>query len=254
MSLCGAINWFDCRAASKVDPKGPIYKVPKGELINELAGEYSGINDMIKNQSLGEIDRIFLYSGLEHPHTSCGCFVAIAFYIPEVEGYGIVDRDFKGNGVNGLPFSTMANSTGGGNQVEGFNGISVEYMRSPKFFQYDGGWERFVWLPSNVKNRILEFIPEEMRDKIATENDAMEVEPLKVFLQGKQHPVTKRWTEEEEEEEEEYAPVQGVPMGTQSIMVPGVGGGPGFKIILNNVKIYAESVIIKKIEPKKKKK
>lgn len=258
MSLCGAINWFDCRAASKVDPKGPIYKVPKGELLNESAGEYSGINDMIKNQSLGEIDRIFLYSGLEHPHTSCGCFEAIAFYIPEVEGYAIVDRDFKGNSVNGLPFSTMANSTGGGNQVEGFNGISIEYMRSPKFFQYDGGWERFVWLPLKIKERILEFIPEKMRDKIATENDAMEVESLKSFLQGVQHPVMERWVEEEEEEEDEvsgeYAPIQGVPMGNQSFMVPGVGGGPAFKIILNNVKIYAESVIIKKIEPKKKKK
>jgi acetyl-CoA decarbonylase/synthase complex subunit beta len=109
-----------------------------------------------------------------------------------------------------------------------------------------------------IKERILEFIPEKMRDKIATENDAMEVESLKSFLQGVQHPVMERWVEEEEEEEDEvsgeYAPIQGVPMGNQSFMVPGVGGGPAFKIILNNVKIYAESVIIKKIEPKKKKK
>ncbi|MBD3351212.1 MAG: CO dehydrogenase/CO-methylating acetyl-CoA synthase complex subunit beta [Candidatus Lokiarchaeota archaeon] len=281
MSLCGAINWFDARAASKVDPKGPIFQIEKGELKNEKAGEYTGINDMIKNASLGEIDRVFLYSGLENPHTSCGCFEAIAFYIPEVEGYGVVDRNFSGVTVNGLPFSTMANSTGGGNQVSGFNGISIEYMRSPRFFQYDGGWNRFVWLPKQIKERILEYIPEELRDKIATEDDAMDTEALKEFLDKKDHPVKERWEEEEEDEwEDEYAPAETqmpqmqqmqMPQMQQMQMPQGVGntfmlpmvqlppvaggsGGPGFKIILNNVKIHAESVTIKKLKPKKKKK
>ncbi|MCP4761184.1 MAG: CO dehydrogenase/CO-methylating acetyl-CoA synthase complex subunit beta [archaeon] len=281
MSLCGAINWFDARAAAKVDPKGPIYKVEKGEVLDALAGEYSGINNMIKNQSLGEIDRVFMYSGLEYPHTSCGCFEAIAFYIPEVEGYGIVDRDFKGNGVNGLPFSTMANSTGGGNQVSGFNGISIEYMRSPRFIQYDGGWDRVVWMPAAIKERIVEFIKPDIKEKIATENEATDIANLKQFLSDKGHPVQERWVEDEDEDEDEeeggYAPqampqmqmpqmgmpqMQGmVPGGANTFMLPmvqlpamgGSGGGPGFKIILNNVKIHAESVVIKKIEPKSKK-
>ncbi|MHA1822033.1 MAG: CO dehydrogenase/CO-methylating acetyl-CoA synthase complex subunit beta [Promethearchaeota archaeon] len=265
MSLCGAINWFDARAAAKVDPKGPIYKIEKGELLNELAGEYTGVNEMIKNASLGEITRVYLYSGLEYPHTSCGCFEAIAFYIPEVEGYGVVDRDFKGNAVNGLRFSTMANSTGGGNQVEGFCGISIEYMRSPKFFQYDGGWNRFVWLPTNIKDRIIDYIPENLRDKIATENEAKDIEQLRNFLKEKQHPVVERWVEEEEEEEEgagegaeaesfaQYAQTEGIPMGTQTFTIPATGGSPGFKIIMNNVKIHADSVIIKKIKPESKK-
>ncbi|MHA1340356.1 MAG: CO dehydrogenase/CO-methylating acetyl-CoA synthase complex subunit beta [Promethearchaeota archaeon] len=264
MSLCGAINWFDARAASKVDPKGPIFKIDKGQLLNEKAGEYSGINDMIKGQSLGEISRIFLYSGLEYPHTSCGCFEAIAFYIPEVEGYGVVDRNYPNPTVNGLPFSTMANSTGGGNQVPGFNGISIEYMRSPRFFQYDDGWERFVWLPKAVKERIIEYIPEELRDKIATEEDAQDIESLKEFLDKVDHPVKKRWVEEEEEEEEEegayempqMVPGEGANFALSTMQLPGVpaAGGFGFKIILNNVKIHAESITIKKIMPKKKKK
>jgi acetyl-CoA decarbonylase/synthase complex subunit beta len=247
--------------------------------LNEKAGEYSGINEMIKNSSLGEIDKIYMYSGLEYPHTSCGCFEAIAFYIPEVEGYGVVDRDYKGNAVNGLPFSTMANSTGGGNQVEGFNGISIEYMRSPRFFQYDGGWNRFVWLPSSVKERILEYIPEELRSKIATEAEVTEISELEEFLRNKSHPVMERWEEESEEDEEsseEYVETaampsqmpyqmptqtsspQGVPPGSQSFILPGIvipapstGSGPGFKIIFKNVKIHAESVTIKKIKPKK---
>jgi len=45
-----------------------------------------------------------------------------------------------------------------------------------------------------------------------------------------------------------------IPMGTQSFMVPGAGGAGGFRIILKNCKIHAESIIIKKIEPKRKRK
>lgn len=69
MSLCGSISWFDARAAAKVDPKGPLFAITPGETLNELAGEYSGINEMIKKRSLGEIERIYLYSGMEYPHT-----------------------------------------------------------------------------------------------------------------------------------------------------------------------------------------
>jgi len=36
--------------------------------------------------------------------------------------------------------------------------------------------------------------------------------------------------------------------------IPGAGGVGGFKIILKNCKIHAESIIIKKIEPKRRKK
>jgi len=57
--------------------------------------------------------------------------------------------------------------------------------------------------------------------------------------------------EEEEEGEEEGAMV---PMGTVGMTIPGVGGAGGFKIILKNCKIHAESIIIKKIETKRKRK
>ena len=124
MSLCGSISWFDARAAARVDPKGPLFEVPMGETINKGAGEYSGINEMIKKRSLGEINRIYLYSGMEFPHTSCGCFEAIDFLIPETGvGHGIIDRSYDGVAINGLPFSAMANQTGGGKQMPGFNGL-----------------------------------------------------------------------------------------------------------------------------------
>ncbi|MFX0019295.1 MAG: CO dehydrogenase/CO-methylating acetyl-CoA synthase complex subunit beta [Promethearchaeota archaeon] len=257
-SLCGSINWFDARAASKVDPKGPLFEVPMGECLNKEAGEYSGINEMIKKRSLGEIERIYLYSGMEYPHTSCGCFEAIDFFIPEVNGHGIVDRNFDGVAINGLPFSAMANQTGGGKQMPGFNGVSIQYIVSPKYQLYDGGIETIVWMPKAVKDRIGELLPQDLLPKIATEEEVQDINQLKDFLKEKGHPVVETWAEleaMEEEEEEEWAEEGAmVPMGTIGMTIPGVGGAGGFKVILKNCKIHAESIIIKKIEPKRRKK
>ncbi|MHA1271445.1 MAG: CO dehydrogenase/CO-methylating acetyl-CoA synthase complex subunit beta [Candidatus Helarchaeota archaeon] len=279
ISLCGAINWFDARAAAKVDPKGPNFPIEKGEVIDEVKGEFSGVNEITKKKSLGEIEKVHMYTILSpYNHTSCGCFEAIAFYIPEVDGIGVVDRNYKGPTVNGLPFSTMANSTGGGKQVEGFVGVAIEYLRSPKLFYADGGWNRIVWLPSNVKERIIEDIPKDIADKVCTEKEATSLDELKAFLKKVDHPVVKNWVAEEEEEEEEeeieagavpqmgaYQPTVPVQMG------PGVGvpiygqlqlpvgalsgaGGAKWKIILKNARIVADEMIIKRIKPKSAKK
>jgi len=258
-SLCGSINWFDARAAAKVDPKGPLFEIPPGECYNKEAGEYQGINEMIKKRSLGEIERIYLFSGMEFPHTSCGCFEAIDFYIPEVNGHGVVDRNYGDVAINGLPFSAMANQTGGGKQMPGFNGISIQYIVSPKYQQYDGGIETIVWMNKGVKDRVGEFLPQDLLPKIATEEDVTDINNLKKWLEEVDHPIVKTWAEalgEEEEEEEGEWEAEGtmVPMGTQAFTIPGAGGGGGFKIILKNCKIHAESIIIKKIDPQAKRK
>lgn len=255
-SLCGSISWFDARAAAKVDPKGPIFEVPPGTCLNKEAGEYTGINEMLKKRSLGEISKIYLYSGMENPHTSCGCFEAIDFYIPEVNGFGIVDRSHDGVAINGLPFSAMANQTGGGKQMSGFNGISIQYIASPKFMQYDGGIAKTVWMGKNVKDRIGALLPPEIVSKIATEQDVKDLNELKAWLKEKNHPVVQTWGKEEEAvEEEAEIEAEGamIPMGTQSFSIPGAGGAGGFKIVLKNCKLHAESIIIKKIESKRKK-
>jgi len=57
----------------------------------------------------------------------------------------------------------------------------------------------------------------------------------------------------EDEEEYEYAAMEGIPMGTQALTIPGAGGVGGFRVILKNCKIHAESIIIKKIGPKRRK-
>jgi len=249
-SNCGSISWFDGRASARVDPKGPVFAIEKGDVIDTGKGEYSGINEVVKKKSLGAVNRVWLYTGFGYPHTSCGCFEAVAFYIPEVDGFGIVDRGFKDVTVNGLPFSTLADSTAGGRQIDGFHGISVEYMRSPKFLQVDGGWNRIVWMPSSVKERVTDFIPKEVVDKIATENQAKTVDELRAFLKDHEHPVVQRWKEvpieaapELEVEEALAAPT--IPLSTTAI------SAGGFKIILKNAKIHAEKLIIKREKAKR---
>jgi acetyl-CoA decarbonylase/synthase complex subunit beta len=189
VSLCGAISWFDGRAASRIDPYGPQFVVEKGELLDTEKIIYSGVNEVVAERSMGTSDTFCLHSLFGNPHTSCGCFESIAFYIPEVDGIGILARDFEGESVSGSPFSSMAGELSGGKQVEGYVGMGVEYIRSPKFLQGDGGLRRVVWMPKEIKERVKDSIPPEMLDKIATEEDAKDVDELAEFLEKVKHPV-----------------------------------------------------------------
>jgi acetyl-CoA decarbonylase/synthase complex subunit beta len=239
---CGAISWFDGRAAARIDPKGAIFPIEKGECLDPVKGEYSGINESAKKRSLGEVSRVYLYSAFTCPHTSCGCFEGIAFYIPEVEGFGIVMRGYREVTVNGLPFSTMADSTAGGRQVDGFHGISLEYMRSQKFLAADGGYARIVWMPAELKAQLREFIPEDIASRIATENDATTIDELQSFLAEHAHPVVSRWVQPAEIIHE------GNPVYTAAEL-PFVSGG--VRIILKNARIYADKVTIIPVKPGK---
>jgi acetyl-CoA decarbonylase/synthase complex subunit beta len=256
-SNCGAISWFDGRAAASIDPKGPVFTIERGEQLDSEKGEYSGVNEAAKKKTLGEITRVWLYTAFGYPHTSCGCFEGVAFYIPEVDGFGIVHRGYKDVTVNGLPFSTLADSTAGGRQVDGFHGISIEYMRSPKFLQADGGWSRVVWLPKEIKERVKSFIPAELSEKVATEDEAKSIDELKAFLKEHNHPVVTRWKEEEAITAETAEPAEAreeaqlVPVATASTLPITAGG---FKIILKDAKIYAKKVIIRSIKSEKSEK
>lgn len=268
MSLCGAISWFDGRASATIDPEGPIYAIDKGELLDEMKGEYSGINESIEDKSGGITKRIFMHSMFGLPHTSCGCFEAILFYIPEVDGIGFAQRDFADTCVNGLRFAEMAEQTGGGEQTEGFLGASIEYGRSKKFIQGDGGWKRIAWISNFIHEALKDYIPEDLKDKIASE-DVKNIKELKTFLEEKKHPLAEKWLEEERKKEEEAAaeaapapvaeaatqmmPAAGVPMsmpaGAPAMALPTLSmpAGGGFKVIFKNAKIYADKVIIQKI-------
>lgn len=243
---CGAISWFDGRAAAKVDPKGPIFEIKKGKCLDEWEGEWEGANEIVKEKSLGEVTRVQLYTAFDYPHTSCGCFELTTFYVPEVHGLGIVHRDFKGPTPVGLTFGGIADSTAGGRQVDGFHGLSFEYMRNPSFLRVDGGWNRIIWLPAEVKKRMNDHIPAELFDKIPTENDVKDIDELKSFLMAHEHPVIERMKEAEAAappvptEVEASAPL----LPATAIPIPTAAGG--LSVTLKNAKIYAEKLILRK--------
>ena len=244
---CGAISWFDGKATAKVDPKGPVFEIPKGEVIDAKTGEYTGVNQVINEKSLGDIERVQLYTTFGYPHTSCGCFEGCAFYIPEVDGFGVVHRNFKGETVNGLTFVTISDLTAGGRQVDGFHGLSIEYMRSLKFIEADGGWDRIVWMPQDIKERIQDFLPPEIVPMIATESDVADLDELKSWLTEKNHPIVERWSEEPDAAPSEIGEIT-VPtleMPVSAFPIQGIPSGMGFTIILKNAKIKAEKMIIK---------
>jgi acetyl-CoA decarbonylase/synthase complex subunit beta len=121
-------------------------------------------------------------------------------------------------------------------------------MRSPRFLQADGGWNRIVWMPTEIKERLKEYMPPEIIPKIATENDVKSLDELKAFLKTKEHPIVKTWVE---------TSIAATPENTGELTVPtlelpgdfapiqGLPAGMNFKIILKNAKIKAEKLIIK---------
>ncbi len=195
---CGAISWVVARAAVKLKPQDPtIFEIPKGEVLDAKRGEYSSADKIRAEKGKTEISRVYLHSIFEHPH-STGLMEVAVFYIPEVDGIGLAHKEFAGATPLGMSFSDLQAQIATGLPMDGFMGVSVEYLRSPKFLQGDGGWSRIVWLPEALREKVKSFIPAELVDKIATEKHASEIDALKKFLKEKAHPVVKRWKAEPE--------------------------------------------------------
>ena len=134
--------------------------------------------------------------------------------------------------------------------------MSIEYMRSSKFFAADGGWNRIVWVPKEVKEKVKDFIPKDVVDKIATEEDAKNVDELKAFLKAKNHPVVAKWEAEAAPAAETAAVTVNEEAAGTMMPVATAGSLPimagGFKIILKDAKIYANKVIITTAKDEKK--
>jgi acetyl-CoA decarbonylase/synthase complex subunit beta len=195
-ALCGAISWLDGKIAYEIAPSGANQPIEKGAFINARSGEYEGVNKFVKKASHGEIDRCSLYSLMEYPMTCCGCFECIALMLPEVNGIMVVNREFKGITPSGMTFSTLAGTIGGGSQTPGFIGISKIYILSDRFLQGEGGIERLVWMPSQLKEELKIRLVKKLTDqnksdlfeKIADETKAMTIEDLISYLDSVKHP------------------------------------------------------------------
>jgi acetyl-CoA synthase len=196
LGLCGAFNWLDCRAAFEIDPTGGNQPITKGDLLDAKFGRYSGIDDYLRKASGGAVETLNLYTIMENPMTSCGCFECIVAIIPEANGVMIVQRGHTAMTPIGMKFSTLAGSVGGGTQNPGFMGVGRNFIVSKKFLYGDGGIKRIVWMTKNLKESLKEAFDKraaeegvpDLLDKIADETICEDSEKLLEFLTSVGHP------------------------------------------------------------------
>lgn len=196
LGLCGAYNWLDCKAAFEIDPTGGNQPITKGELLDSRYGRYSGIDEYLKKASGGAVETLNLYTIMENPMTSCGCFECIVAIVPEANGVMLVQRGHTGMTPVGMKFSTLAGSVGGGTQNPGFMGIGRNFIVSEKFLHGDGGIKRIVWMTKNLKEGLKEDFNKraaeegvpDLLDKIADETICDDSEKLLEFLASVGHP------------------------------------------------------------------
>jgi len=152
--------------------------VPKGRCLDAERGEYEGLNEAAGRLTQGVVRRVFLHSLDGFPHTSCGCFHYLAFRL-EGLGLGVMNRGFRGTAPNGETWDSLANEAGG-KQADGISGLSLGYLRSPKFLQGDGGLAAVVWMPHDVMEQVRDLLPPDALP--ATENDAADMAELEAFI------------------------------------------------------------------------
>jgi acetyl-CoA synthase len=196
LGLCGAYNWLDTKAAYEIDPTGGNQPIKKGEVLDARLGKWAGVDTYLKESSGGAVESLNLYTIMDNPMTSCGCFECIVAIIPEANGVMLVQRGHTGMTPVGMKFSTLAGTVGGGTQNPGFMGIGVNFITSRKFLYADGGIKRIVWMTKNLKERIGEEFKKraeeegvpDLLDKIADETIAEDSEKLMEFLASVGHP------------------------------------------------------------------
>ncbi len=198
LGLCGAVSWFDAKATHELDPSGPCQVVTKEHCIDPKLGSYEDVNEAIKYYSHGALEKVTLYSIMEDPMTSCGCFECICGIEPMSNGVVITNREHSGMTPLGMTFSEMAAMTGGGVQTPGFMGHGKQFIASKKFIAAEGGMSRIVWLPKALKEQLRDKINETAKelygiesfaDMIADETITTDIEDLMSFLSEHNHPV-----------------------------------------------------------------
>jgi len=196
LGLCGAYSWLDAKASFEIIPTGPNQPITKGNLLDARLGQWDNINEFVNQKSNKTIDAVSMYSLMDGPQSSCGCFECIVAIVPEANGVMIVHRDYSGLTPSGMSFTTLAGSVGGGVQTPGFLGVGKLYILSKKFISAEGGLKRVVWMPKELKEllgdklkkRAEELGMPDLVDKIADETVATGSDELLVFLNKVGHP------------------------------------------------------------------
>ena len=198
LGLCGAVSWLDAKATNELDPNGPCQVVGKNGLIDENVGRWEDVNTAVQQFSHGALEQVTLYSIMEDPMTSCGCFECICGIEPFSNGVAIVNREYAGMTPLGMTFAELASMTGGGVQTPGFMGHGKHFIASKKFLKAEGGIGRIVWMPKHLKETVGERLNKTAQelygidnfiDMIGDETSAEDPDTLIAYLTEKGHPV-----------------------------------------------------------------
>ena len=198
LGLCGAVSWLDAKATNELNPNGPCQPILKEGCLDERTGRYESVNAAIANATHGAVENVTLYSLLEDPMTSCGCFECICGIEPVSNGVIIVNREYSGMTPAGMTFGELASCTGGGVQTPGYMGHGRHFISSKKFIHAEGGIERIVWMPKELKDDVGERLNKTAKelygidnftDMVADETVTTDCEELLNWLTEKGHPV-----------------------------------------------------------------
>ena len=198
LGLCGAVSWLDAKATNELNPNGPCQPIMKTGCLDERTGRYETVNKAVFDGTHGAVESVTLYSILEDPMTSCGCFECICGIEPLSNGFIVVNREYKGMTPVGMTFGELASCTGGGVQTPGYMGHGRHFIASKKFIAAEGGIERIVWMPKELKDDVAERLNKTAKelydidnfsDMIADETICEDCEALMEFLTEKNHPV-----------------------------------------------------------------
>ena len=198
LGLCGAVSWLDAKATNQLNPTGPCQPIAKINCTDERTGAYETVNEAVGAATQGAVETVTLYSILEDPMTSCGCFECICGIEPMSNGFIICNREYAGMTPTGMTFGELASMTGGGVQTPGFMGHGRHFIASKKFAKAEGGIERIVWMPKELKDDVAARLNksaqelygvENFVDMIADETITTDGEELLAFLTEKGHPV-----------------------------------------------------------------
>ena len=197
LGLCGAVSWLDAKATKELQPAGPCQPIAKIGCTDERTGSYTEVDKIVAEATHGALEHVSLYSILENPMTSCGCFECICGIMPEAKGVVICNREYQGITPVGMTFGELASMTGGGVQTPGFMGHGRHFIASKKFMSAEGGIERIVWMPKELKDDVRErlnktakelFGAENFTDMICDETIATDSEGVLEFLTKVGHP------------------------------------------------------------------
>jgi hypothetical protein len=122
----------------------------KGEAIDPVAGEWSGVNEAVSRLTDRRTARVQLHALDEVPHTGCSCFQLIMFRIDTPRtGIGIMRRGYRGQAPDGRTWRDLHYALTG-KQMQGMAGASPRYLSSPKFLAAHGGWDAVVWVSPEI--------------------------------------------------------------------------------------------------------